>query len=383
MEGPDAVDADQAADGTENLRRLADAVMSLNSDLDLGVVLRRLTEAAVDLVGARYGALGVLSPDRTHLSAFITVGLDDDTTAAIGELPKGHGILGLLIVDPRPLRLPDLSAHPESYGFPPNHPPMTSFLGVPVLVRDKVFGNLYLTDKQGAAEFSDVDEELAIGLATAAGVAIENARLLSRARELDIANERERIARDLHDTVIQRLFATGLALQSVARLSGDPELVARIQQCVDDLDLTVREVRSSIFELNPPSTASNGLRRRLLAVGDDLFDALGFAPTFRFEGPVDSAVDDHLAGQVVSVVREALANVAKHAGSPMATVYLRVGGGVLEVAVEDAGRGPGERRAGGHGLRNLEVRAEERGGSFAITERAGGGTVVRWQVPIA
>lgn len=369
--------------GTDtNLRRLVDAIMSLSADLDLGVVLRRLAEAAVELVGARYGAMGVLSPDRTHLSAFITIGIDDETAARIGELPKGHGILGLLIVEPRPLRLPDLNAHPESYGFPPGHPPMKSFLGVPVLVRDQVFGNLYLTDKQGAPEFSDVDEELAIGLATAAGVAIENARLLAKTRELDIANERERIARDLHDTVIQRLFATGLALQSAARLSDEPEVVARIQQSVDELDLTVRDVRASIFELNPPTTASNGLRRRLLAVGDDLFDALGYAPTFRFEGPVDSAVDDALATQVVAVVREALANVAKHAGSPTASVAVQVGNGMLAVVIEDAGRGPGERRVGGHGLTNLEVRANDHGGSFSIGERDGGGTAVRWQVPL-
>lgn len=366
----------------DDLRRLAAAIQALGADLDLPVVLRRLTQAAVEMVDATYGAMGVLSADRNHLASFVTVGIGQEQAEEIGELPKGHGILGLLIVDPRPLRLPDLNAHPESYGFPPAHPPMTSFLGVPVLVRGEVFGNLYLTDKAGGGPFTDNDEELAIALAAAAGVAIENARLLARTRELDIAHERERIARDLHDTVIQRLFATGLSLQSAARLAEEPGVVDRIQQAVDELDLTVRDVRSSIFELNPPPTSSWGLRRQLLEVGDELFDALGFSPTFRFEGPVDSGVPDSLVPHVVAVVREGLANVAKHAGSPTAEVRVAVGNGEVLVLLEDAGRGIGEKAGGGHGLGNLRSRAEEMGGSFAVDRRAAGGTVVRWQAPI-
>jgi signal transduction histidine kinase len=362
--------------------RLVAAITSLGADLDLPVVLRRLTKAAVDLVGATYGALGVLSPDRSHLSAFITVGISDADAAEIGELPKGHGLLGVLIVEPEPVRLADLSKHPESFGFPPGHPSMTSFLGVPVLVRGEVFGNLYLTDKQDAPEFSEVDQELVEGLAAAAGIAIENARLLQRARDLDIAHERERIARDLHDTVIQRLFATGLSLQSAARLAAQDEVEERIQQAVDELDVTVREVRASIFELNPPPSASNALRRQLLAVGDELHDALGFAPSFRFEGPVDSGVPDGLLAHVVAVVREGLANIAKHSGSPTAEVQVAVGHGEVVVILADSGRGLGEGRAGGHGLVNLQARAEEVGGTFVIGVRDGGGTTLRWSAPI-
>lgn len=366
----------------ENLRRLVNAIMSLGADLDLPVVLRRLTEAAVDLVDATYGALGVLSADRSHLSSFITVGVSEEESARIGELPKGHGILGLLIVRPEPLRLPDLSQHPESFGFPPNHPPMSTFLGVPVMVRGEVFGNLYLTDKRGGAEFTEVDEELAVGLAAAAGVAIENARLLARTRELDIARERERIARDLHDTVIQRLFATGLSLQSAARLSDRPDVEERIQQAVDELDVTVRDVRSSIFELNPPPSSSNGLRRQLLAVGDELFEALGYSPAFRFEGPVDSGVPDTLVPHIVAVVREGLANIAKHAGSPTAEVRVSVGHGEVTVLLEDSGRGLGERHDEGRGLGNLEHRAHDLGGAFEVASRPVGGTTLRWRVPI-
>ncbi len=373
------MDEDERPDG---LRRLIAAIASMGADLDLPVVLRRITEAATELVGATYGALGVLSADGTRLSAFITVGIDEDTAAEIGELPKGHGILGLLIVHPEPLRLDDLRQHPESFGFPPNHPEMSSFLGVPIQIRGRIFGNLYLTDKQGAERFTPADEELAIGLAAAAGIAIENSRLLSRERELDIANERERIARDLHDTVIQRLFATGLSLQSAARLSDQDEVGARIQQAVDELDVTVRDVRASIFELNPPATSSHGLRRRLLAVGDELFDALGASPTFRFEGPVDSAVPDDLAVHVVAVVREGLANAAKHAGSPTFDVRVAVEGGHVAVTVADRGRGTAERRPGGHGLDNLASRAAEAGGRFEVGPRSGGGTELRWTAPL-
>src|SRR5215217_1092454 len=214
-------------------------------------MLRRITVAAVELVGARYGALGVLDESRTRLKEFITIGIDEDAAARIGNLPEGHGILGLLIVDAEPLRLPDLTEHPESYGFPPNHPPMRSFLGVPILVRDEVFGNLYLTDKTTAEVFTDVDEELVVGLAGAAGVAIENARLARRVHELAVVEDRERIARDLHDTVIQRLFATGMSLQStVGMVRTDAGTAAeRISRAVDDLDLTIKEIRMAIFGL--------------------------------------------------------------------------------------------------------------------------------------
>jgi len=371
----------QGPTDADDLRRLMSAISSLGSDLELPLILRHLTEAATELVGATYGALGVLSNDRTHLTSFITVGIPDDQVAAIGELPKGHGILGLLIVQPEPIRLADLGDHPQSFGFPAGHPPMGSFLGVPVLVRGQAYGNLYLTEKRGAPEFTEVDEELAVGLAAAAGVAIENARLLARARELDIAQERERIARDLHDTVIQRLFATGLSLQSAARLSTTPEVVERIQRSIDELDLTVRDVRSSIFELNPPASSSRGLRRQLLSVGDEFFDALGYSPMFRFEGPVDNAIPDALALHVIAVVREGLANIAKHANSPTAEVRVTVAQGEAIVELADSGRGLGERSSGGYGLVNLTTRAGELGGTFEVNDRPGGGTQVRWQAP--
>src|SRR5688500_9046177 len=169
--------------GPRGLRQLLDAVLTIGLDLDLPAMLRRITQSAADLVDAKYAALGVLDDSRTKLAQFITVGLDDEQRRAIGHLPEGHGILGLLILDAQPLRLPDLREHPDSFGFPPNHPPMMSILGVPIRVRGEGFGNLYLTDKTSAEVFTDIDEGLVIGLAVAAGVAIENARLSRRGRD--------------------------------------------------------------------------------------------------------------------------------------------------------------------------------------------------------
>ena len=229
--------------GVKQLRRLLDAVMIVGSDLSLPVVLHRLVVAATELVDAQYGAIGVLDPTRTRLAEFITVGLDEETTARIGPRPDGHGILGLLIARPEPLRLPDLSMHPASSGFPPNHPPMTSFLGVPILLRDEVFGNLYLTDKRDDEAFTDVDEELAVALAAAAGLAIENTRLHEHLGNLALLEERERIARDLHDDVIQRMFAAGLSLQATAQRIADPLIRGRLEDTVGELDVAIQQVR--------------------------------------------------------------------------------------------------------------------------------------------
>lgn len=370
--------------GTTQLRRLLDAVVTVGSDLSLPVVLRRIAESARELVGARYCALGVLDPSRTHLSEFITVGIDEVQRARIGALPKGHGILGLLILEPEPIRLPDLKEHPDSYGFPPNHPPMTTFLGVPLYVRGEVFGNLYLTEKENGDAFTDVDEELAMALASAAAVAIDNARLHERAQELTLLEDRERIARDLHDTVIQRLFATGLALQAAERMSDRPEVAERIAQAVDDLDVTVRQIRSAIFELDSRRMPGRSLRREVLDLAGEAVRALGYEPSVRFDGPVDTAVPDRVAEHLLAALREALANVARHAQASAATVELAVVDGTLTLEVSDDGRGGAVGpTAVGHGVRNMTERASALGGTCELGPATSGrGTVVRWSVPL-
>jgi GAF domain-containing protein len=198
------------------LRRILDAVLLIEKDLELPALLRHVIEEACSMTGARYGALGVLNDEKTALVEFITVGLDADEEAQIGPRPTGKGVLGLLVTDPLPLRLAHLGDHPDSFGFLPNHPPMTSFLGVPVKVRDDVYGNLYLTDKVGWSEFTRDDVALVEALALAAGIAVENARLHQQVQDTAVYEDRDRLARDLHDQVIQRLFGLGLSLQATA-----------------------------------------------------------------------------------------------------------------------------------------------------------------------
>jgi nitrate/nitrite-specific signal transduction histidine kinase len=368
--------------GPRALRKLVEAVLSISADLDLPAVLQRIIDVATDLVDARYGALGVLDEAKRSLVQFVTTGLDEETHRAIGDLPKGHGILGLLIVDPKPIRLPDLREHPTSYGFPPNHPPMRSFLGVPIVVRHEVFGNLYLTDKQSAEVFNDVDEELIVALAGAAAVAIENARLHARLSELILLEDRERIAKDLHDTVIQRLFATGLTLQGTARLTQPADMAARIQEAVEDLDVTVKHIRTVIFDLEATAGRGVGLRDRVVALARESRAALGFLPEVLFSGPVDTLVPDDIGRDMLPTLREALTNVARHAAATHVTV--RVGAGSeLVLEVEDDGRGLPEEPGNGLGLRNMARRAVTLGGRFDARSRAVGGAVVEGALPLA
>ncbi|WP_085066198.1 GAF domain-containing sensor histidine kinase [Catenuloplanes japonicus] len=524
----------------ERLRALLDAVVGISTDLDLNSTLQRIVEAACELAGARYGALGVVGPDR-RLTDFITHGMTTAQAAHIGDLPHGRGVLGLLIEDPRPVRMPDITEHPRSYGFPAHHPPMHSFLGVPLRIRDQVFGNLYLAEKQGAAEFTVDDEEVVAALAAAAGVAIENARLYAvshrreqwlaaaaeitsvllsevrrtdalsliarRAREvadaalvlvllydadadrltvevidgdstlaagsvlvasetaflpavtgggtvnveslakaaawpgdvsggpamvaplgsaetlhgaLVVANatfadddltmlatfagqaalaleraraqeeremlvvleDRERIARDLHDVVIQRLFATGLQLQTAIPLAGRPEASQRINAAVDDLDSTIRDIRRAIFELRMPVLPA--LRADLGEMIDAAAEPLGFRPRLDLYGPVDSAVPDAVRPDLLAVLREALSNVVKHARASVVEVGVRVASGHLTLTVLDNGVGcpPAAARSG---LVNLADRAASHQGTFSIAPAPAphpSGTLLSWTIPL-
>ena len=367
------------------VQRLLDAVVAISSDLSLPHVLHRIVGAACELVDARYGALGVIGPGEGGLERavveFITVGADEDTIRRIGPYPRGRGILGLLITDPKPLRIRNLQDHPQSWGFPPNHPAMRSFLGVPIRIRDTVFGNLYLTEKRHADEFSEEDEHLAVALAGAAAVAIENARLLARVQELAVVEERERIARDLHDVVLQRLFATGLGLQTLETQATDVHVAGGIHQAVADLDDTVRDIRGAIFALNAYAMGERSLRVLTLALAAEARGSLGFEPRVHFEGPVDAALPPTLVAHLHATLREILYNVARHAGATSVDIYLTAGAD-LALRVVDNGRGLDDASGhGGNGLRNIAARARELGGTTTVGPVEGRGTSVEWRVP--
>lgn len=526
----------------ERLRDLLRVTRVVVEQMEPDRVLRTIVEAAVSLSGARYGALGVIAPTG-GLEQFIHVGMPEDLAERIGHLPEGRGILGAVIDSGASIRLEHLGRDERSAGFPAHHPPMESFLGVPVVVRGEVFGNLYLTDKAEGA-FTSEDEELVAALAATAGIAIDNSRLFAESRrrerwsaalaeisstllsgdvdeplavvvetvasavgaelaclvrplgdgllievargegaaalegtvvpsegslviqalesgapvvveslaphdddagvtlygptvavplfangrplgaltisrpvgserfttadlemaadfarqtsvaiafararldrqQLELVEERTRIARDLHDHVIQRLFGAGLALQSASTLA-DPALSARIAEQVDAIDAAISEIRTVVFTLQSrPASERPGLRHRVLDVATAAAPGLGWSPRLSFAGAVDLFVDDDLAADVVAVVREGLANAARHARAQRGDVRVEISSGRLIVIVEDDGIGPPSKLTRSSGTTNLSERAASRGGSFRITPADPRGTRLEWSIPFA
>jgi signal transduction histidine kinase len=359
-------------------RRRMRVLLEVSADLarrtELPVLLRRIVELAVDLVGARYGALGVIGPDQ-RLEQFVHVGIDGQTARRIGHLPEGKGLLGALIADPHPIRLPDLSADPRSAGFPAAHPPMSSFLGVPVQVGGEVFGNLYLAESI-RGQFSDEDQDFAVALAASAGVAIENTRLGADRRSLALLDERARIARDLHDHVIQRLFAAGLNLQAAAtKLPGEQADVVAAQ--VVEIDRAIAQIRETIHSLRSDPGREPRLRGRVLEVVGRAGSVLPHWPTVSFVGPVDLLIDGDLADDVVAVVSEAVSNAMRHASASTVSVEVAVDGESAIVTVTDDGCGIAA-DARWSGLANLRERAEQRFGALDVANGPSGGTVLRW-----
>jgi signal transduction histidine kinase len=374
-----ADDRDSAA-----FRTLSDVVLTIAAEREVEPVLQRLVHAARELGGARYAALGV--PDgEGGFARFITSGMSDELIAAMGPLPRTHGMLGAMLESRAPYRTPDIHTHERFRGWwPSTHPDMRSFLGVPIVARGGVIGALYLTEKEGAAVFSDADERLIVLLAAHAAIAIENARLHERSRELSIVEERNRLARELHDSVTQQLFGVVLAAESAA------ELLARGDGAVEQLERVqalargaMEELRSVVFELRPASLEAEGLSQVLRKHVEVLRRVTGQAIELRVASP--PALGAAAAGQVFRIAQEALQNALRHADAARIEVRLADGGGRLSLSVADDGRGfdaaaPGL-RGRRLGLTSMEERAAELGGRLAIESRPGAGTTVRLEVP--
>jgi len=355
--------------------------LELAAELDLEVVLQRIIELAVELTDATYGALGVLEADGA-IGEFVTTGITPEQRAAIGDLPTGRGILGLLIRDPQPKRIGRISEHPESSGFPPHHPPMTSFLGAPVMARGKVLGNIYLTDKRDAVEFDEADEEALVVLATQAGVAIENARLYRDVERLALLEDRERIAKELHDGVIQSLFAVGMGLEGTAMVARDPQVTERIDGAVEELDRVIRDLRNYIFGLRPGILADRELDTALRALVEEFQSRSGVVSIAEIDADVAAQLAS-VASDVVQLTREALSNVGRHARATTCRVSLHHRDHVALLEIDDDGVGfdPSTARRG-EGLANLEGRAAALGGTASVTSDPNQGTTVRVELPL-
>jgi two-component system, NarL family, sensor histidine kinase DevS len=333
-------------------------------------VLQVIVDQVRPLVGARYAALGIVDADGV-IERFITSGITAEARARIGDLPRGHGFLGLIIRENRSFRIPDIARDPRRHGFPPHHPPMQSFLGVPVTVQGRSVGNLYLTDKADAAEFSDEDQRLVETFANHAGIAIENARLHEQVQRLAIVDERERISRDLHDGIIQSIYAVGLSLEDVPELlQDDPaEVERRVERAIDSLHLTIRDIRNFIFGLQPELLSGMTLAAGLLAISEE----------FRHNSMIDVEVesggivhepDVATTAHLLAVSNEALSNVARHSGATRA--FVRVDedqDGALVLTIRDNGHGfdPGGTAAlGHHGLANMRTRIATIGATMEL-----------------
>jgi signal transduction histidine kinase len=371
-----------------DLEALVEATREIAEILDLESVLQLIADRVRALVGSRYAALA-LADGNGAIDRFITSGISGEERTHIGALPHGGGLLGLIIRENRPYRIADIGQHPDSNGFPPNHPAMTSFLGVPITVEGRSVGNLYLTDKLATAEFSEADRLLTEMFALRAGIAIENAQLHAQVKQLAIADERERIARDLHDGIIQGIYGVALSLEDVPDMMevDQHEAAARVDRAIDSLNLAIREIRNFIL----------GLRSELLHGADLLAGLATLAQEFTLSGQaevdLDVAIDPTLAArlpiahrvQLLQMAREGLSNASRHALANHIELGLSGDDENVELRVVDDGVGfdTDEVAPTGHlGLDNLRVRSAALGGEMTIESTKGTGTRLTIRVPI-
>ena len=367
------------ATGRAAIEALSDAIGAVAGVLDVESVLQVIVDRVRALVGARYAALGIVSDGR-RIERLITSGITPEQRARIGAPPQGHGLLGLIITEGRSFRIPDIAAHPASYGFPPNHPEMTSLLGVPVRLKNRTIGNLYLTDKVGADDFGQDDERIVELFALHAGIAIENARLHEAVQHLAVVDERERIGKDLHDGIIQTLYGVSLSLEDVPELMDDDgaEALARVDRAIDTLNGAIADLRHFVVGLRPELVDRTDFGGLLAAFVEQVRqnDVLNV----ELDLPdVEIELAPHARGELLQIAREALSNIARHAGASRATVSLHHDGSGLRLELSDDGLGFDPSLgapSGHHGLANMRDRAMALGGTLEVKSARGGTTII-------
>ncbi len=357
---------------------LTDAVLQIASETKLEPVLRKLVEAARELVGARYAALGI--PDgRGGFAKFLTSGMSDETIDTIGPLPHTHGLLGAMLEDTTSFRTDDIRRDPRFEYWPAAHPTMTSFLGVPIVAKGRVLGAFYLTDKERAYAFDDDDQHLIELFAAHAAVAIENATLFERSRELTVVEERNRLARDLHDSVVQTLFSLTLTAEA-ARRGGDPAELTKVDRLAKD---ALSELRSIVFELRPADLEAEGLVPTLVKHTEVVRRVFGQDIDVRVNS--DRKLDPDVELELFRIAQEALTNALKHAGASKIELVVDLDADPARLEVVDDGSGfdpdAPAIRARHLGLTSMEERADVIGGKLRIDAAPGRGTSVAIEVP--
>ena len=385
IEHSDRPAAEPASPDATALAAVDAAARAIAGVLAVEDVLQLIVDRVRDLVDARYAALGIAGASG-RMERFITAGLEPHERAAIGPLPTGRGLLGLIIREGRSYRIPSIGEHPDSSGFPPNHPPMTSFLGVPVTARGQAIGNLYLTDKRGAREFSDADQRIVETFALHAGIAIDNARLHAQAGRAAVADERDRIGRDLHDSIIQSLYAVSLSLEDVPELMADSpaEAAKRVDQAIESLHLSIRDIRNFIYGLRPEAVDGTQIVAGIAALAQEVREGNVIDVVATLDPAADPGLDPDRGIELLSLVREALSNASRHAQARRIDVLLgqTPGGSRLEIVDDGVGFDPARVVADGHdGLANMRARAQAIGGRLEIESRPGAGTRVRVTMP--
>ena len=362
------------------------AVRGIAGLVPVDEVLQLIVDRVRPLVGAQYAALGIVDANG-RIERFPTSGMSDATRERIGALPQGHGMLGLIIRENRSFRVADINADPRRYGFPPNHPPMTSFLGVPITVKGTTVGRVYLTNKVGAAEFSEADRSLVETFALHAGIAMENARLHEQLQRLAVVDERERISKDLHDGIIQNMYAVGLSLEDVPDLMEDDrvEAAARVERAIDSIHLSIQDIRNFIFGLRPGLLEGTSLVAGLAALVEEYRHNM----IVDVELNVPEAVPEppgEVTGQILGIVSESLSNIVRHSRATRANLELTApdDGATWQLRIEDNGVGfdpAGVVKLGHQGLANTRGRAAAIGGTALIDSSPGAGTRVVVRVP--
>ncbi|MBI4672682.1 MAG: GAF domain-containing sensor histidine kinase [Chloroflexi bacterium] len=380
----DALEA-QRREHERQLSALIETGMTLNADLTLDAVLQKVVDASTQLVRARYGALGVVGDDG-YLKEFVTTGVTAAERARIAQLPRGHGLLGAAIRERKPLRVADMARDPRTSGFPRHHPHMKTLLAAPIISKGQLYGNLYLSEKADGREFTASDEAILVMFAAQAAIAIQNARPYAQTQDLAVLRERERIGMDLHDGIIQSLYAVGLGLEETAEQAAvdKPEIQTRLDQAIDDITTVIKDIRNYILDLRPQIFEGKDLNAGLA----DLVNAFRanslVHAELEFEMDAAQPLSPTATVHLLHIAREALMNVAKHARASAVTVRLTRDDGRVRLEVQDNGVGFDAREpssATGQGLRNIADRAQWLHGQFTIQSAPARGTQLVVEIP--